>query len=143
VRLYTVKVHALKSSARIIGASALSALCQKLEDAGNKEALEFIEANTGRMLEDFRAYGPRLQRLVDERNQEETKDLPEMAQDELDEAFEALKEQVAQMDYDGTMMVVEQLKQYKLPQQQAADIKEIEKALKVFDWDKMEQILGL
>ncbi len=143
VRLYTVKVHALKSSARIIGASALSALCQKLEDAGNKEDLEFIEANTGRMLEDFRAYGPRLQRLVDERNQEETKDLPEMAQDELDEAFEALKEQVAQMDYDGTMMVVEQLKQYKLPQQQAADIKEIEKALKVFDWDKMEQILGL
>ncbi|RKM62194.1 response regulator [Butyrivibrio sp. CB08] len=143
VRLFTVKVHALKSSARIIGASVLSQFCQRLEDAGNKEDLEFIETNIHKLLEDFRAYVPRLQRLVEEKDKEETKDLPEIPADELEEAFEALKEQVSQMDYDGVEMVISQLREYRLPETHATQLKSIEKALKIFNWDEMEKILGL
>ncbi|MBP3784014.1 MAG: response regulator [Butyrivibrio sp.] len=142
VRLYTVKVHALKSSARIIGASALSELCQKLEDAGNNEDLEFIEANTDKLLSDFRAYEPRLQRLIDEEDKQND-DLPEIPEEDLKEAFEALCEQVSQMDYDGTLMVISQLKEYKLPKDYASKIKDLDKALKVFNWDEMDKILGL
>ena len=142
VRLYTVKVHALKSSARIIGASALSTLCQKLEDAGNKEDLEFIEANTDKLLSDFRAYEPRLRKLIDDQDRQDD-DLPEISKEDLEEAFEALCEQVSQMDYDGTLMVITQLKEYKLPAEHAAKIKDLDKALKVFNWDEMDRILGL
>ena len=50
IRLYTIKVHSLKSSARIIGAMELSKLAQELEDAGNKEDIAFIEDNKDRFL---------------------------------------------------------------------------------------------
>ncbi len=140
VKLYTVKVHALKSSARIIGASNLSGLCQQLEDAGNKEDLEFIEANTGRLLELFRSYIPRLERLNVSENKD--KDLPPIPEDELKDAYEALTELVGQMDYDGVDMVLGQLKEYSLPDEDDVKIKAVQKALKLFDWDEMEKILG-
>ena len=37
IRLYTIKVHALKSSLRIIGAQEMSKLAESLEEAGNKK----------------------------------------------------------------------------------------------------------
>ncbi len=142
VRLYTVKVHALKSSARIIGAFALSDLCQKLEDAGNREDLEFIEANNEKLLKDFRDYIPRLERLS-QADRDEGKDLPPIPAEELEDAFNALSELVGQMDYDGVDMILGQLKEYSLPEQEKEKTKALEKALRIFDWDEMEKILGL
>ena len=51
---YTVKVHALKSAARIIGLGELSAKAEALEDAGKSEDTDFIRANTGALLEEYR-----------------------------------------------------------------------------------------
>ena len=48
---YTVKVHALKSSARIIGASELSELAEQLEKAGKEKNIEFIHEKTDKLLE--------------------------------------------------------------------------------------------
>ena len=53
---YTVKVHALKSSAKIIGAYTLSDKAKSLEDAGKRSDLEFIEQNNGALLEAYRSY---------------------------------------------------------------------------------------
>lgn len=50
IKGYTVKVHALKSSARIIGAGKLSGLAKELEAAGNREDLEFIREKTDELL---------------------------------------------------------------------------------------------
>ena len=50
IRLYTIKVHSLKSSARIIGALELSEACAQLENAGNKEDTAFIDENTDKMM---------------------------------------------------------------------------------------------
>jgi CheY-like chemotaxis protein len=143
VRLYTVKVHALKSSARIIGAQQLSDLCQQLENAGNSEDLEFIEANTDRLLSDYRIYSERLAPFLESKEDADASDKPVMADDELKDAFSALSELVQQMDYDGVEMVIGQLKEYALPEDEGRKVKEIEKSLKLFDWDAMEKTLGL
>ena len=63
IKLYTIKVHALKSSARIIGADDLSGFAERLEEAGNKEDYDFIEANTAKLLADYRAYKEILAKL--------------------------------------------------------------------------------
>ncbi len=139
VKLYTVKVHALKSSARIIGARELSELCQQLEDAGNREDLEFIEANNERLLLLYRSYIMRLERLGNSTG--EDRDLPPISEDVLKDAYEALTEFVGQMDYDGVDMVLGQLKEYSLTGDDDVKIKALGKALKVFDWDEMEKIL--
>ena len=54
VKGYTVKVHALKSSARIIGAGKLSKLAGELEEAGKKEDMDFIGEHTEELLSMYR-----------------------------------------------------------------------------------------
>ncbi len=142
IRLFTVKVHALKSSARIVGADEFSKRCQEMENAGNAADMDYINANTAGLLADFRAYGPKLEKLIDEEKEDDSGKAP-VPPEELADAYAALKELVPQMEYDGVEMVLEQLREYKLPDEDKARIKELEKYLKVYDWEEMEKILCL
>ena len=47
------------------------------------------------------------------------------------------------MEYDAIEMLFDELKDYKLPEKDEEIFSELKKALKVFDWDKMEQILSI
>ncbi len=140
IRLYTVKVHSLKTSARIVGAMSLSELCQKLEDAGNKGDKDFIDENTARLLVEYGDFKDKLEKLPKEEDTGDDKDM--IPDDELADAYEALKEVIPQMDYDSVEMILNQLKEYKLPDEDAAKMKELEKLLKSFEWDKMEELIG-
>ncbi|MBR5420359.1 MAG: DegV family EDD domain-containing protein [Lachnospiraceae bacterium] len=55
---YTIKVHALKSSARLIGAGELSEKALKLEMAGKEGNIDFIRDNNAALLEHLRSYHP-------------------------------------------------------------------------------------
>ena len=57
------------------------------------------------------------------------------------EAYVALKELVPQMDYDGVEMVLNQLEEYKLKEEDEKKVAQLKKNLKLFDWDKMEELL--
>ena len=46
------------------------------------------------------------------------------------------------MDYDGAMMVLEQVKEYRLPAEDDEKIAKLTQALKLFDWDSMEDLLS-
>ena len=119
IRLYTVKVHSLKSSARIIGAMELSSLAEKLEDAGNRQDRAFIDENTGRLLSDLRAYHEKLSRLHEDTGEDDREPVPE---DELAGAYEALRELIPQMDYDSVEMILGQLGEYRLPPEDASAV---------------------
>ncbi len=54
--MYTIKVHSLKSMARLIGAAQLSKLAADLEYAGKHDDIAAIEEGTPRLLEEYRAY---------------------------------------------------------------------------------------
>ncbi|MBO4678950.1 MAG: response regulator, partial [Lachnospiraceae bacterium] len=141
IRLYTIKVHALKSSARIIGAQELSQLCASLEDAGNREDMDFIHANTDKLMSDYAAYGEKLSRMKEE--EESTDQLEPIPEGELKDAYDALKDVIPQMDYDSVEMILEGLKAYKLPQEDADKMAELNRLLKQFDWDEMEKLMGI
>lgn len=138
IKLYTVKVHALKSSARIIGASQLSELCQKLEDAGNKQDMGFIDDNTNKMLGDLRSYSEKLSKV---REQGGSDDRPPIPEDELADAYAALAEVIPNMDYDAVEMILAGLEEYKLPDPDAEKIGKIGRMLKSFEWDEMEELI--
>ena len=57
---YTIKIHALKSSAKLVGAGLLSKEAQALENAGKEGNIDFIKANHGKAMEDYRSYKERL-----------------------------------------------------------------------------------
>ena len=139
IKLFTIKVHALKSSARIVGAMGLSALAEKLENAGNKEDMGFIGANTEKLLEDYKSFKDKLSRLSETAEDDDRKEIPE---DELKDAYEAIKELIPQMDYDSVEMIIGNLKEYRLPETDAKKIGDLEKMLKTLDWDSMAQALS-
>jgi CheY-like chemotaxis protein/HPt (histidine-containing phosphotransfer) domain-containing protein len=140
IRLYTIKVHALKSSARIIGAQELSALSEKLEEAGNKENAEFIDAHTDELLQIYTEFKEKLAGL-NAAETEDDNDKAEISKEELADAYSALKDVIPQMDYDAVEMILDQLKEYSLPKEDKQKIDQIAKMLKVFDWEGMEKLI--
>ncbi|SFD05506.1 response regulator [Butyrivibrio sp. YAB3001] len=60
IGFFTIKVHALKSTARMIGASKLTDLALRLEEAGHADDLDFIRNNTDELLELYKSYKERL-----------------------------------------------------------------------------------
>ncbi len=140
IRLYTVKVHAMKSSLRIIGDLKLSKLAEELEDAGNKEDMFFINENTSKLLEGVREYGAKLSHLGEKVGDEDERE--EVDPEELHEAYAALKEMIPQMDYDSVEMILDSLKEYRLPKEDEEKMDKLEKMLKVLDWDGMEALIG-
>ncbi len=142
IKLYTIKVHSLKSSARIVGAIGLSEMAQKLEDAGNKEDRAYIEENSDKLLDEYRAFKDKLGKISDKSGTAD-EDAGMIDADELKDAYEALKEVVPQMDYDSVEMILEQLSAYKLPDEDARKTEELGKKLRVFDWEGMEQLLEI
>ncbi len=140
VEYFTIKVHALKSSARIIGADRLSGLCEALENAGKAKETDYINTHSEEMLELYRSYAMLLKPL-DEKEQLSESDKPPVPSEELKEAYRVLREVVPQMDYDTVLFVLESMGAYQLPEEDAAFFEELEEALHKIDWEKIETML--
>jgi signal transduction histidine kinase/CheY-like chemotaxis protein len=140
IKMYTIKVHALKTAARIIGAKTLSDKARALEDAGKEDNWEFIELHHQDLMIMYRAYLELLDKLnVDEEDEDSDKGM--ISEADLQDAYEALRELVDQMDYDAIEMVLASVAEYRLPDDEKEKFKDLNKYLKLFDWDKMEEIL--
>ena len=139
---YTVKVHALKSSARIIGAAELSDRAKRLEDAGNAGYLDEIRECTDGLLELYISFADKLAPLL----AEETEEIPaEKKQpidpEELAEAYETLKEFATTFDYDSLMFVIRSLDAYRLPDNAVKEFEELKAAASKPDWIMIREIL--
>ena len=138
INLYTIKVHALKTSARIIGANELSAMCERMEEAGKKDDRGFIDENNEKLMSTYLSFKEKLSQIKKDINKEDDrKPIPE---DELKGAYDALREVIPQMDYDSVEMIVNQINEFKLPESDAEKFKELEKLMKKLDWDGMEKL---
>ncbi len=137
IEMYTIKVHALKSSARIIGAGQLSGLARSLEDAGKSGDLDYINANTDKLLSMYRDLGEKLKWL-----EAGSKDLPPISQAALNEAYQTIGEIAGSMDYGLMEELIKDLKKYSLPEGDRDRIGRIEDRLNELDWDAIAAIAG-
>ena len=135
IRLFTIKVHAMKSSARIIGAKHLASMAEEMENAGNNEDKEYIIENVETLLLEYTKYKENLSRIHDSLEDEEKEIIPE---NELKEAYRSFSDLIPQMDYDSVEMILDNLKNYTLPPEDDIKIKEAEVMLRNFDWDGLE-----
>lgn len=131
---YTIKVHALKSSARIIGLKELSGLARQLEAAGDSGDIEKIESETGKLLEMYRSYKQKFSALGGGTESTDGTEKPQADRDFLDDAFSSLDEFAAQMDYDSVEMVIESVKGYALPPREKELLDKIDAAFMNLDW---------
>ncbi|MCR4601022.1 MAG: response regulator [Clostridia bacterium] len=145
---YNIKVHALKSSSRLIGHGELSGMAAELEAASMKgsEDLERIEGLTPVLLEKYDEIRRMLAPLGQGEDPSETAgDQPDSrspVDDEImEEAFDAIRELSVMFDDESVKMVLDSMEEYLLPPEAQKAVDEIRKALGSFDWDLVNRIL--
>ncbi len=145
---YTVKVHALKSSSRQIGAMELSEKAAKLEAAGHELDITYIKNNTEDMLNGYMKVKEILSEYFGE---EESSDAGiEVVEIDKEAVIETLKEIIDKcedLDIDGAEEASKKLKGYNYNQEQMAIIESISEAIDNMDIEtcseKAEEMIGL
>lgn len=127
---YTIKVHALKSSARIIGADALSDLAKELEAAGKSGKEDIIHDNTGILLRMYRDLNARLSLLDGEK-----KDRKLLTEELRKDALQTMSEIVDSMDFGLMEGILQDLHNYRLSPEDEGLIQRIEELLMELNWE--------
>lgn len=122
IKDYTIEVHALKNASRLIGALELSAKFYELEKLGNAEDVEKIMALNAETLEQYRSLKTVLKPFAEVRNEEgEEADPAEIAN-----LLKQMREAMSGFDYDTTLLGLEQLRKYRLPDVIREDMEQLE-----------------
>ena len=110
-RNYTIAVHALKSSARIVGAIKLSKLAESLEEAGNDLNVTAVNNATGELLKLYRKLISDLKTFL-----YTSEDKPLIDEGYLKEALSFIKEMASSFDFDSIDSVMAELDKYRMPE---------------------------
>ena len=147
---YTIRVHALKSVGRIIGATEISALAEKLEASGDAvradgteqagEAAGFIREQTPKLLSALNELEACL-RPCFEADEAEDESLPAISREELEELYEAIPEFAEAYDQNGILKLLNQADGYRLPEDDRKRLARIRKAAQNSDWGGLAEAL--
>lgn len=137
---YGIKVHALKSTSRLIGAANLSKLAEHLEECANKNNIEEIQNKHKELLYDFLEYKKILEPLV----KEERKKIPqkEISKKELSKKIQQLIEYADSFDIDGLDMLIQELSNCKLPLDFSQKFDKIQKYVENVDYKELRILLS-
>lgn len=113
IRDYTIEVHALKNTARMIGAMELSDLFYKMEQCGNAGDVETIRKETPAIMELYRSYKPILESYGKANEQEKR----EVSKTEIIETLDRLNTAMDSFDLDGADAALAELEEYRLPEE--------------------------
>ncbi|MCR5772016.1 MAG: response regulator [Butyrivibrio sp.] len=113
---YTIQVHSLKSSSRLIGAIKLSKDAEYLEKCGDEKNAAEIEARTPLLLALFYGYRDKLGPILFEDDKATGKDLPPISEKELEEYKAGIRELVEAFDFDSADAAIAELyENYTIP----------------------------
>jgi signal transduction histidine kinase/CheY-like chemotaxis protein/HPt (histidine-containing phosphotransfer) domain-containing protein len=114
---YTIQVHALKSSARLIGAFALSAEAQELETAGREQDEEPIQERTAGILEQYQWFYDRLDEVFSVKVDPALDERPELSKEELEDYLGEMAELLEAFDMDTAKELLDSFEEYHLPEE--------------------------
>lgn len=135
---FTINVHALKSSARVIGAKELSEKAKKMEEAGKRHDIDEINRDIDSLLEDYRSLNDKL-KVLDKKDDDS---LMEFTESMKKDAFNTMIEIANSMDYGMMETLLDDLKSYRLSDEDDKIIKNIRKMLLELDWDGISEELN-
>ena len=141
IKNYTIKVHALKSAARLVGALQLSEDAKYLEACGDKNDVAEIEAKTPALLSLYRSYKPVLEQVFG-RSDEQDMSLPEISVEDLHEMYSLIKGFAADFDLDNIDNMMAEAKNYRIPEAERERFEKIKECVTAADWSTLEQLLA-
>lgn len=143
IQNYTVKVHALKSSLRIIGAEHTGEAAQRLEDAGKANDTAYISEYQPKFMDEIREIRALLQQVFPE---EQSKAMPSAAEkppaDEelIGMALDEIKAAADEKDTERLEAVFSELEDFSIPEEKAALFSQIKAAADARDFEKIGEI---
>ncbi|MCR4654799.1 MAG: DegV family EDD domain-containing protein, partial [Lachnospiraceae bacterium] len=114
---YTIKIHALKSSARLIGALGLSENAELLEAAGKNKDISYITEHHASVMEDYLKLSEGLAAVFAEapENGEEGAGKPVADEFLMESIYEGLREAAEAMDCDMADEIMKEIEPYAIP----------------------------
>ncbi len=140
---YTIKVHALKSSARIIGARDFGEEAQKLENAGKSGDLDYIRAHHADFLETCRSFRAPLAEVFAVSKAEEGagEEKPEADEKQMEGIYKELRAAAEEMDCERLDAIFARMEGYRIPAKDAELYGKLKAASDRFDYDSVLSLL--
>ena len=110
---YEIKVHALKSTSRLIGATKLSNLAEHLEKSANQNRIDEIKLKHKELLNTFINYIELLDPIL--KNESDDSAKPEITKEKLNEKINQMIDYANSFDIDGLDIIVKELSNFHLP----------------------------
>ena len=138
-RNYTVQVHALKSTARLIGAKQLGEDAYYLEQCGDAENETAINEKTDALLDLYESYGQKLKPYSEFMSKSEESDSSDgdLPDEMFADAMRSAKELVDSFDFGNAEEVLKMLKNYNLSCEQQSKYDIIYKMIRNVDRDSV------
>ncbi|MBQ7677702.1 MAG: DegV family EDD domain-containing protein, partial [Lachnospiraceae bacterium] len=139
---YKIRVHALKSSAKLVGALALSGKAQALETAAGEENAEYIMANHAPFMADYAHLGEQLGEEVFAKEKEAAPDKPVADAFLMESVYEGLGEAAGNFDMDGIEEILAELDDYAVPEDEKEKYDAIREAAAKYDYAGILSVLN-
>lgn len=123
IKDYTIEVHALKSTARMIGATPLSELSYEMEMAGKDNNVDLIHEKTPLLIKMYKAYKDTLS-YFDAGS--DAGDKKAVSNDEIRNELMRLKSAAIDFDMDTVDDAMEKLNSYDVPETIKSDISKLD-----------------
>ncbi|MBR5733607.1 MAG: Hpt domain-containing protein, partial [Lachnospiraceae bacterium] len=144
---YTIKVHALKSSARLIGAEAVAEEAQLLETAGKEGNTGYIRQKHESFMMAYRQLGDHLKKALGGAEEEKAaeaadeKQKPVADSNLMQSVYEDLKSAAEAMDCDTIGEIIKELDDYSIPEEDREKFEAIREKAGKFDYDGILAVL--
>ena len=147
IRDYTVLVHALKSSSRLIGALSLSKAAEYLEQCGDDGNLAEIDAKTPALLAEYRSYKDKLEPYFVLKNsggmqEKEQKEKPVITAEEFEEAMTGIRDFVDMADFSNAQEILNQMENFTIGSEFAKKYADVKLMVEMVDRNGVLEILG-
>jgi len=135
---YGIKIHALKTTSRLIGLEQLAKQAEHLEHCADKNEIEEIQEKHKLILKDFMAYKEKFRNLFPE-NETEEKSL--ISAEEFSEKLKQIEGFVDNFDIDGLDSVMEELAKCKVPEEFEKKLVKIRALVENVDFIALKDLL--
>ncbi len=135
---YTIKVHALKSSAKLIGAMETAEEAQQLENAGKEGNIEYIKEHHESFMQKYLKYKDVLDPIfAQEKAAENNKDEDKPVADDflMESVYEGLLDAAENMDCDAIDEILKEVEDYAIPEKEKEKFNALCEMAGAFDYD--------
>ncbi|MCR5790431.1 MAG: DegV family EDD domain-containing protein [Lachnospiraceae bacterium] len=134
---YTIKIHALKSSARLVGALELGEKAERLEKAGKERDISYIREQHAPVMEEFLHYEEILAPLYTQTGS----DKPVADEFLMEGIYEGLLEAAEAMDCDMVEEILKEIEGYTIPDSESEKFRLVCEKADNLDYDGMKEAL--